>query len=869
MHNGRISHYQIVAPLGAGGMGLVYSAIDLNLDRRVALKVLPEHLAGERDAIDRLRREARAASALNEPGICTIYEIGEDAGVVFIAMELLEGETLGQRLKAGRMPVSEVVDVALEVISALDHAHGRGVMHRDITPANIFLLGTGRVKLLDFGLAKIDPEQRALSSPSPDRTMTVLSTTGSISGTVPYMSPEQARGEAVDSRSDLFSFGTVLHEALEGKRLFVGSTAEVLSAILTKTPPPLAGTVPGMPPDLDRVLAKALEKDRELRYQTAAEMRADLRRVKRDLDAPSATAAAKWPGARRATAVATLVAAASLVYYWSRPAPDGAAAAPLRATFTQISDLAGLETFPSLSADGQTLLFASAHEGRWRIYSQRIGGRNLVNLTPDSPADDTQPVWSPDGTRIAFRSSREGGGIFVMGATGESVRRLTDFGFNPTWSPDGTSIAVATEIVEGPTSRMSYSQIWVVDVSSGARRMVTDDNAVQPRWSPSGERIAYWKVDGSGNRDIYTVPSSGGAPVAATRDAATDWSPAWTPDGNHLFFSSDRGGSMNLWRVPIDEQSGQTTGPYEPVTTPALNSGLLSFSADGSRMVYVAQTSTRNIHKILFDPARRRTVGAVMAVTRGTRYLRYPSVSPDGRSLVYTSDEKVIVSQIDGSSLRQLTDGAFRDRAPRWSPDGTTLAFYSNRSGTYEIWSIRADGSGLRQLTFGGSGVTYFFPVWSPDGGKLAFGDLRNRWNYLLDLAAPWTVTPPYEPAPPVEAAVFAPWSWSPSGLAGWALKTDGQSGGLLVYDATTRTYRHHAGTASHPLWLPGGRGVIAHDDGRLVYVDMATGASQPLPIETPDDEFTVSPDGTAVYFTQTERTGDIWMMSLAPTTPR
>src|SRR5262245_5329871 len=182
-----------------------------------------------------------------------------------------------------------------------------------------------------------------------------------------------------------------------------------------------------------------------------------------------------------------------------------------------------------------------------------------------------------------------------MGATGESVRRVTDVGFNPTWSPDSASVAFATEVVEAPTSRMAYSAVWAVELATGATRLVTDDNAVQPNWSPHGQRIAYWKVDSSGARDIYTVPASGGTPVAVTADAATDWSPAWSPDGRYLYFSSDRGGSMNLWRVPIDEASGRTTGAFEPFTTPALNSGLLSFSRDGSRIAYVAQTTSRNV----------------------------------------------------------------------------------------------------------------------------------------------------------------------------------------------------------------------------------------------------------------------------------
>jgi Tol biopolymer transport system component len=406
--------------------------------------------------------------------------------------------------------------------------------------------------------------------------------------------------------------------------------------------------------------------------------------------------------------------------------------------------------------------------------------------------------------------------------------------------------------------------MWAVDVTTGARRMVTDDNAVQPAWSPHGSRIAYWKVDSSGNRDIYTVPAAGGEHVAVTRDAYTDWSPAWSPDGRFLFFSSDRGGSMNLWRVRVDETTGLVTGPFEPVTMPALNSGLLSFSRDGSHLAYVAQTTARNVMHVAFDPRLRRVTGPVTPVTRGTRYLRFPSASPDGRSIAYTSDEKLVVSHIDGSAPRQLTDGAYRDRAPRWSPDGSTLLFYTNRTGSYEIWAIHPDGSGLRQVTFGGDAVTFFYPVWSPDGRAVAFGDLRNRSSYVYTIGDRWSL-PPASPPPPTEGSVFAPWSWSRSaGLAGWALGENGQSGGLLVFAPDTGVYRRLPVVATRPLWLPGDTHLVAHQSEGLLVVDAQTGATTPLVLPAVvDEEFTLSPDGSSIYFMQSERTGDIWLMSL------
>jgi Tol biopolymer transport system component len=247
------------------------------------------------------------------------------------------------------------------------------------------------------------------------------------------------------------------------------------------------------------------------------------------------------------------------------------ASTPFRnATFTQLTDQSVPEYFPSLSPDGKSFVYASYAAGNWDIYLQRVGGKNPVNLTKDSPSDDTQPAFSPDGEHIAFRSQREGGGVFVIGATGESVKRLTDFGYNPVWSPDGKEIAYADESIVEPRIRFSTnSRIWAVNVATGERRLVTKEDSVQPHWSPHGVRIAYQGRRKAAQRDIWTIPAGGGEPVEVTNDAATDWNAVWSPDGKYLYFASDRGGSMNLWRVPIEEQTGKVLGQPEAVTTPS------------------------------------------------------------------------------------------------------------------------------------------------------------------------------------------------------------------------------------------------------------------------------------------------------------
>lgn len=315
------------------------------------------------------------------------------------------------------------------------------------------------------------------------------------------------------------------------------------------------------------------------------------------------------PWSKGALAVAALVIAATAAYFVLRPRTETASQAK-DISFTQLTDQAGRETFPSLSADGRSLVYAARGSANWDIYFHRVGGKNPINLTKDCSADDTQPAFSPDGERIAFRSEREGGGIFVMGATGESVRRLSDFGFNPAWSPDGKEIVFGTAVAWDPAARIALeSQLWVVNASSGEKRILTKPavalDAVQPNWSPHGYRIAYWAVHG-GQRDIWTVSADGTHPVAVTQDAALDWSPVWSPDGSRLYFASDRAGSMNLWRVSIDEKSGRVLGRLEAITTPSPYSAARSASpATAGESPTCSSSPQRTSRKSASIPSRK------------------------------------------------------------------------------------------------------------------------------------------------------------------------------------------------------------------------------------------------------------------------
>ena len=600
-----ISHYKVLERIGGGGMGVVYRAEDTKLYRQVALKFLPDELTKDRTALERFQREAQAVSALNHPNICTIYDLDEHDGQPFIVMELIKGQTLEKRLSRGplktdevlesttqssdaldaadpagilaRLKTDDILELGIQLADALDAAHTEGIVHRDIKPSNIFVTERGQAKLLDFGIAKLRPSLRAtLDNWTGSQGHEALTDTGAIVGTLAYMSPEQALGKGMDLRTDLFSLGAVLYEALTGRAAFVGTTpAAIFDEILHKTPTDPSEINPKIPAELGSVINKLLEKNRDLRHSSATELRADLKRMRLALESShiaSRVGLGRTAKRRRnALAVVGTLALVSVVYVLLPNRVEEPRFSELDASFTQLTSRRGEELFPNLAPDGRSLMYSSRESGNWDIYLQRVGGENPLNLTADSDADDLQSNFSPDGDSIAFRSERGGGGIFVMGATGESVRRLTDFGFNPIWSHDGQEILFGTQSI-GATQRSrsaANSELWAVNVATGETHQVFSGDAVQPHWSPNGYRIAYWAISG-GRRDVWTITPSGGEPVAVTNHAAADWNPVWSPDGKYLYFSSARGGSMNLWRVPVDEETGETLGEPEPVTTAAL-----------------------------------------------------------------------------------------------------------------------------------------------------------------------------------------------------------------------------------------------------------------------------------------------------------
>jgi Tol biopolymer transport system component len=539
------------------------------------------------------------------------------------------------------------------------------------------------------------------------------------------------------------------------------------------------------------------------------------------------------------------------------------------ASHVQLTEQAGTEFHPSLAPDGKTFVYSGEQAGNFDIYLQRVGGKNPTNLTKDSAADEKQPAFSPDGERIAFRSERQPAGIYVMGATGESMRLVSEGGFHPSWSPDGREIVYSLAGRDAPDVRNTKpSQLWVINVETGAKRLLSDDDAMQPAWSPHGSRVAFWFMPtGVGRSDVATIPSAGGEPVVVTKDATTNWNPVWSPDGKYLYFASDKSGSMSFRRVRIEEETGRVLSEPEAVGTPSKFSRHLGFSRDGRRMIYVQTDNQSNIQAADFDARAEKVMGEPRWITRGDRLVVRPELSPDGRQFVMrvprrTQDDIVLVNR-DGTNWRDLTNDKYFDRYPRWSPDGRRVAFVSDRTGVYELWTIDAEGTNLRQISFD-SPPTTSFPIWSPNGTRLLFR--KEGANFLLDLSKSWDAqTHEPIPQPPTPGDFFVVWDWSPDGkkLGG---SFSGVSGtGVGFYSFESRSYEKLADLDAYPFWLPDSRRFVFAHEGKAYVADTATKKVRELLARPPAQirSVGVSRDGRLLYYTLLSTESDVWLLNL------
>jgi eukaryotic-like serine/threonine-protein kinase len=889
--------YEILARIGAGGMGEVWRARDKRIGRDVAVKVLPEEFTEGDQQIRRFEQEARAAGSLNHPGLVTIFDVGTTDGSPYIVMELLEGQTLRELMDTspGPMRVRRAVEYGIQIATALAVAHDKGIIHRDLKPENLFITSDRRVKILDFGLAKLAQDAKEIDTRR--KTARHLTSVGIVVGTPGYMSPEQVTAKALDHRTDIFSLGSVLYEMLSGRPAFDAYSAiETMHAVLNTEPPALPAIVPDIPQTLDAIVGHCMEKDPQDRFQSARDLAFQLRTMPEMQDSMTGNRR-PLPGAKRrpyraaiaAVAAAVALAAGGFAFY--RLGAGEPQATPR--TFRQLTFGDGLEMFPTLAPDGATFAYVSAHPGNRDIYVQRVDGRTAINITSDSPEDDSEPAFSPDGSQIAFRSERGEGGIFLMGVTGESVRRLSDFGYNPAWSPDGTKIAVATERVEfQPRNRhVRSSELWVIDVRTGAKRPLVQagvgggdfgsgSDGVQPSWSPNGKRIAFWGLsDSVGNRDLWTIDPHAPKPketvVRVTSDAAIEWNPVWSPDGRYLYFGSDRDGTMNLWRIAVDSDTGKAAGVPEPMSLPAIYSGSFAVSRRGD-VGYVTTTRTYRLIALPFD-AKRGVTGEPRTVLEGSLEALSFNPSPDQRSMAFTAggaQEDVFVVDADGTRLRQLTNDAARDRGVTWSNDGRTLFFYSNRDGAYHVWSIGADGGGLTRLTSDadlrrGGAKNLYVPVLSPDGRMLAVQSETSPALIHLDRPQGQRYEK-LEPPPASFGAGFPAWSPDGSRLVLSLRAVNGDTiPGAVVYTLATRQYRVVSERGHSSQWLPDAKRIIFFEKNSIGVADVDSGTVTthkvaPIPGAHLDDAVLaprISRDGSTLYIRQVLEQGDIWLV--------
>jgi serine/threonine protein kinase/Tol biopolymer transport system component len=747
-----ISHYRITGRLGSGGMGVVYEAQDLTLGRRVALKFLPPELAREASALDRFLLEARAASALNHPNICTIYAVEKEGDQSFISMELIEGQGLDTKVHSGPLPIDRLLDISIQLADAVDAAHAKGIVHRDIKPANIFLTTRGQVKVLDFGLAKltrvaevapetVGPTQDGLPTAS-------LTSPGSTVGTVAYMSPEQARGEPLDARTDLFSLGTVIYQMATGSLPFSGNTSAVIfNGILERDPVPAVQLNPQVPTKLQEIIDKLLEKDRDLRYQSAADLRGDLKRLKRDTEtgrkmaqpisgssvmvAAPPSSSAQLPSSGSAVVAAArqhklgtgvaalivivLVAAAAYGVYAlfnrKRPVPFE------NISITKVTET-GKAALVAIAPDGKYILYVVRDAGQESLWLRNLPTNSDTQVIPPADVNYAHLRFSPDGNYIYFMRSELGSSELdylyrapVLGGTPEKL--VTDIDSNITFSPDGRQIAYFRD--NNPEA--GKQRLLILPVNGGDEKVLysgpINGGLRDPAWSPDGKTIACMVLQpGNAFSGLVTLDvASGKQKLFFTSGASIVQRPVWMPDQSGLLAQS----SFNRNQIVF---VSYPDGILHDVTRDTNNYSEPSIAADGRTLVSVLSQSHYNLFVM---PTAAATGSEARQVTSGAPIFGF-SWMPDSRIVTNSGSGMSLLDPQSGSTTRLVENGVALVNAPSACADGRYVVFSSAAKAdkVINIWRVDASGGNLKQLS---NGKVDQFPLCSPDGRWVIYED--------------------------------------------------------------------------------------------------------------------------------------------------